>query len=361
MIGLLTKNIITNFSNVFEPLTIQQIDQEWAWSQLVGRMISIGKRHKYCSPLRSDNKPGIWFEYHNSILLIIDFGDKPNSHINCVTAWSRIKGIHWRKALREIHDKQGVRVVKKIEDKVREKEKVITIKECWTDEHENYCRLRGISPETREGRMYGVSSYTILSERTRTYILDELAFGYKYADGKYKIYFPTNPDYRFISNLKNNQVWISFVDSILLISKSHKDFLELLNVWEHSLTHVQSEPAWRDLLQDWSTFSEVLVFYDNDICGLTESYKIAKELNCKLIFIPSIDALTLVSKMDKDFINYLPKNLSSITNQFLCTDCPDSIEILNLTLLDFAGLKDYDDMVLSSLNEVEIFNWLITV
>ena len=96
---------------MFEQITIQDIDQEWAWSQLVGRSISIGKRHKYCSPLRPDNKPGIWFEYHNSILLIIDFSDRSNSHINCVTAWSRLKGIHWKKALREIYEKQGVRVI----------------------------------------------------------------------------------------------------------------------------------------------------------------------------------------------------------------------------------------------------------
>lgn len=341
---------------MFEQITIKDIDQEWAWSQLVGKMVNAGKKYKYCSPLRNDNQPGVWFDWHDGILLIIDFGDKPNSHINCVTAWSRIKGIHWKKALREIYDKQGVRVIRQVKEKVKEKEKVITITECWTWQHQMYCDIRGINPE---GRMYGVSSYTILSERTRTYLVDELCFAYKYADGKYKLYFPNNKELRFLSNLKNHEVWLRYVDSILLVSKSHKDFLELLNAWEHSLTHVQSEPGWRELLQDWSTYKEVYVFYDNDKVGLSEAYKIAKQLNCKIIFIPTVDALHLVSKMEKDFINYLPDNLKSLYLEFSCNDCPDNLRTSEVSLLEMAGLKDYDDLVISSLNEKEIFQWII--
>lgn len=345
---------------MFEQITIQDIDQEWAWSQLVGRSISVGKRFKYCSPLRPDSKPGVWFEYHNSILLIVDFSDKGNSHINCVTAWSRVKGIHWRKALYEIYDKQGVRVVKRIEDKIKEKEKTITITECWTKEHEKYCQKRGLTPEVREGRMYGVSSYTIHSERTRTYLVDELCFGYKYSDIKWKIYFPNNKTCRFISNLKNKDTWLLYKDPILLIAKSHKDFLELSQVWEHSLTHVQSEPAWKDNLMDWSTFSKVFVFYDNDVRGLEESYKLCKQLNATNIFIPTVDSLSLLHKLPEDFINYLPSNLSSIVREFMCNDCPDSIQLLTYNLFEFSGMKDMDNLVTSELDHIEIFKWLTT-
>lgn len=344
--------------NMFQQITIQDIDQEWAWSQLVGRMISVGKKYRYCSPLRGDNSPGVWFEYHNGILLIVDFADRKNSHLNCVTAWSRIKGIHWKKSLREIYDKQGVRVIKKVKEKVKEVEKVISITECWTQEHDEYCVVRGINPT---GRVYGVSSYTIVGERTRTWLVNELCFAYKYADGKYKIYFPNRgkDEQRFISNLRGNEVWSKYVDSTLLIGKAHKDFLELLNVWEHSLTHVQSENTWSDLIMDWSVYKEIFILLDNDKTGLNNAYEIAKQIKGKILFIPTVDSLNLVSKLPEDFIKYLPSNLSSIVREFNCNDCPDSIEVATYPLLRLAGIKDFDHLVMSELDQLKIFKWII--
>lgn len=339
---------------MFESISIQDIDQEWAWSQLVGRAISIGKRHKYCSPLRADSKPGVWFEYYNSILLIVDFSDKSNSHINCVTAWSRIKGIHWRKALYEIYDKQGVRVIKKVEVKEVKKEKTISITECWTKEHEKFWSNRTVD----RTKTFGVQSYTIVSERTRTVIVDELCFAFKYADGKYKLYFPNNKEYRFYSNLKPNEVWLNYVNNSVLISKGHKDYQQIFPLWEHSLTMIQSENSWYDMVLEWSTYGDKLVFFDNDLPGLKNAYELTKQIEGLFTFIPTVDALSIIQKFPEDFRSYLPSNLSNLVDSFMCDNCTDNLEVAGYPLYRLSGLKDFDNLRTSDLDYKKIFKWL---
>lgn len=343
---------------MFEQITIKDIDQEWAWSQLVGRMISVGKRYKYCSPLRNDNKPGVWFEYHNEILLIVDFGDKPNSHINCVTAWSRIKGIHWRKALREIYEKQGVRVKREVKEKVKKVEKIITFIETWSDKHQDYWNKREGVPDF----VKGVGSYTIHGDRTRTWIVDELCFSYVYSSSKCKLYFPERKkdEQRFISNLKPEDVFFNFVDETLLISKAAKDYWELLKVWEHSLTHVQCENCWHDMVDKWKVFESKWVFMDGDRAGIKNGYELSKEINAYMIFIPTVDSLNIASKMPEDFKELLPNNLRELLNQFTCTDCPDTLRVADYSLFELTSMKDYDDLVTRNLNEKEIFKWIIS-
>lgn len=341
---------------MFEQITIDSIDQEWAWSQLVGRSISIGKRHKYCSPLRPDNKPGIWFEYHNSILLIIDFSDRSNSHINCVTAWSRLKGIHWKKALREIYEKQGVRVIRQVKEKVKEVEKIITISECWEQKHQDYWDKRGGRPDF----VKGVQAYTIHGERTRTWLVDELCFAYKYSEGKYKIYFPfrDRSEQRFISNLKEDDVYLNYIDEHLLISKSSKDYSELLQVWSHSLTHVQCENCWQRMVSIWKPFESKLVYFDNDKAGLKNGLELAKQINGKVLFIPTVDSLELASKMEWE--DFLTDNLKLLLDEYKCTDCKDQLLVNGIPIQAFINMKDYDDLVCNpELNHESIFKWLI--
>lgn len=359
MTGLLIKNIITNFSNVFEQLNIHSIDQEWAWSQLIGRSINIGKKFRYCSPLRPDSSPGVWFEYHNSILLIVDFADKPNSHLNCVTAWSRVKGIHWKKALREIYDKQGVRVIRQVKDKVKEVEKIITIRECWEQRHEDYWLIRGGKPDF----VKGVSSYTIHGTNTRTWLVEDLCFAYVYVEGKVKLYFPNRgkDEQRFISNLKPQDVFLRYVDETLLISKAAKDYSELLHVWEHSITHVQCENCWHEMVDRWKVFETKIIYLDADRAGLKNAYELAKEIKGQIIFNPTLEALEIISKMEKDFINYLPSNLSNLVGKFMCDRCTDSISIDGYSIFAMLGMKDFDNIKTNpDLDEVRIFNWLLT-
>lgn len=340
---------------MFEQITIQDIDQEWAWSQLVGRSINIGKKHRYCSPLRPDSKPGVWFEYHNSILLIVDFSDKHNSHINCVTAWARVKGTHWRKALQEIYEKQGLRIIKRVEVKELKKEKTISIRDCWTKEHEKFWANRTVD----RTKTFGVESYTIVSERTRTVIVDELCFAFKYADGKYKLYFPNNKEYRFYSNLKPNEVWLNYVDNNVLISKGHKDYQQIYPLWQHSLTMVQSENSWHDMVLEWSTYGNKIVFFDNDLTGLKNAYELATKIEGKFTFIPTVDSLSIVQKFPEGFRSYLPSNLSNLVGIFMCDNCPDNIEVAGYPLFRLSGLKDFDNLVTSDLDYEKIFNWLM--
>lgn len=341
---------------MFEQITIQDIDQEWAWSQLVGRSISVGKRHKYCSPLRPDSKPGVWFEYHNSALLIIDFSDKGNSHINCVTAWSRLKGIHWRKALREIYDKQGVRVVRQVKDKVKEVEKIITISECWEQRHQEYWDKRGGRPDF----VKGVQAFTIHGERTTTILLDELCFSYVYVEGKCKLYFPERgkDKQRFISNLKPQDVFLKYVDETLLISKAHKDYSELLRVWDHSLTHVQCENCWHEMVDKWKVFEVKYIYMDADRAGLKNGLELAKQINGKVLFNPTVDSLELASKMEWE--DYLTDNLKLLLDEYKCTDCKDQLLVNGIPIQAFINMKDYDDLVCNpELNQELIFKWLI--
>lgn len=343
---------------MFEQITIQDIDQEWAWSQLVGRSINVGKKHKYCSPLRSDSKPGVWFEWSEDRLLIVDFADKSNSGITCVTAWSRVKGIHWKKALQEIYERQGVRTINRtVKKKIKSVEKIITISETWSKKHQDYWDKRGDKPDF----VKGVQAYTIHGERTRTWIVDEIAFAYKYSEGKYKIYFPfrDKTEQRFISNLKEDDVYLNYVDEHLLISKSAKDYSELLQIWKHSLTHVQCENCWSKMVNIWKPFESKLIYFDNDKAGLKNSFELAKQIDAKVLFIPTVDSLELASKMEWE--DYLTPNLKLLIDEYKCTDCKDQLIVNSIPIQAFISMKDHDDIVCNSqLNEKEIFQWLIT-
>ena len=309
---------------MFEQLTIKDIDQEWAWSQLVGRMISVGKKHKYCSPLRSDNSPGVWFEYHNDILLIIDFGDKPNSHINCVTAWSRIKGIHWRKALREIYERQGVRVKREVKEKVKEKEEcIIEVTPCWNKEHTAYWKKRFLKKPLN---VEGVCAFTISkSGRTRTYLCADIVFAYT-CNEKIKLYFPERTkSKRFLGNQTKNDLW--FFDkgsNVLIVSKSHKDALVINDNCEFNVTHIQGENYGhpdRYVLDQWIEKHDVIILWmDADRAGKEGAERLKKLINSDkvfLIYTPSDidckDADDVLVKYGKKFLSEL---INTLVNSF---------------------------------------------
>lgn len=309
---------------MFEQITIDSIDQEWAWSQLVGRTISVGKRHKYCSPLRPDSKPGVWFEYHNSILLIVDFSDKGNSHINCITAWSRVKGIHWRKALYEIYEKQGVRIVKRVETKeVKKESNEIKITPCWDKEHKEYWKKRFLSkPEN----VFGVCAFTMVSEKSsRTYMCDSLCFAYL-CNNKYKLYFPSGKKTKkFLGNQTRNDVW--FIDkgsNVLIVSKSHKDALVISDNCEYNITHVQGENFGhpdKEITDMWIEKHDVVfIWMDCDRAGVDGAERLQKKIGSdktRLIFTPEEleckDADDIVVKHGKQRLKEVLKNLTELS------------------------------------------------
>lgn len=274
---------------MFQQITLQDIDQEWAWSQLVGRSISVGKRFKYCSPLRSDSKPGVWFEWSEDRLLIVDFADKSNSGITCVTAWSRIKGIHWKKALQEIYEKQGVRVIKRVEIKeVKKESKEIQITPCWDKEHKDYWKKRGL---TKPENVFGVCAFTIISEKsTRTYMCDTLCFAYL-CNTKYKLYFPfEKKTKKFLGNQTKNDLWLFNKDSkILIVSKSHKDALVIQDNCDYDVTHVQGENFGHPdkcVTNQWiEKYDKIFIWMDADRAGKEGANRLQKHIESEKVFL----------------------------------------------------------------------------
>lgn len=321
---------------MYEKLTLASIDQVEAWSIIIGQTVQVGKSHLYCSPIRVDHKPKCYFEWYGEVLFLVDFANRLHKCVSCVQAWSIIRKVSSRVALRELYNKQlGKRTpLKKINKPkpISKQIKPFDYTEIWTQEHEAYWAVRGVK---KSNKITGASSYTqYFDDKSKTTIVNDLCFIYKHEVGT-KVYFPNRRKPRFISSVQAVATWTRVTDtSVLVITKSHKEYLELEALTDYNLFLVQSETSY-DVHVEYlkSLPNEKIVFFDNDDTGIECGLDFAQKINGKLCFIPKGDS-----------INSPYLNLKMVQ---YCNGFNSTLQILGVNMSEYRRLKDIDDYVMT--------------
>lgn len=298
-----------------------------------------------CSPFRADTNPSCYFERspYSGKLLFIDWGDSFRTHndcVDCIQRYYNLKNYYSSLAfIKEalINNKKFTLKHSPLSFsgnlKSEKKETIIKIKSrAFTLLDKYYWEKYGITKDNLlSDKVFSVNRYLIENEKgSNVYEVNNKTLCYCFSDfdnNKMKLYFPYSK-IRFKTNCSNNDVGgvrnLDYSDKQIVITKSYKDYRVLKNlgynsIWTQSETnHPNSE--FLSLLT--SIFSDIIIFFDNDITGIKGS-SILKEkieaLNGQAysLYLPEYllqenikDASDLYSKKGKEeLINFLNSSI----------------------------------------------------
>jgi len=292
---------------VTKELILSKITEENIMEHYLG--IPVNKKGKFCSPLRKDNNPtctyyrskggrlffrdwsgafyGDCFEvvmykfncsYYMSLQIIAnDFGlvSRPKLAVNPpLTEYTN-----------ETFEETGSAVIE------------VEIKDF--DQHElNYWLQYGINKKTlNKFKVFSCKNVWLNGNIYHFYRDKQLVFGYyggiKDNVEQWRIYFPTKRKYKFISNWKSKQLQGVFSHlkkggKHLVITKSLKDCMTLYEYGIPAIAPISEtifvERRQYEKLKE--KFDNIILFYDNDLPGISSMNKIRKKFDVDIMFIP---------------------------------------------------------------------------
>lgn len=139
--------------------------------------------------------------------------------------------------------------------------------------------------------VYPTQHIWLNKSRFYNYRDNDPAYAYGIGNGKYKCYFPLREDYRFIqsgSYIQGERLLPKTNEELLIITKSYKDVLLLKKLGYYAIAPA-SETSLIDLekIKEYKNqFDKVILNYDNDNAGKTNSMFHATTYEIKEIFIP---------------------------------------------------------------------------
>lgn len=261
------------------------------------------------SPLRQDTKPTCaFYKSRNGDLLMKDFG----GHKFCGNFISVVMekfSCNYHKALRIIANDFGIIKDPKIKvnppkieysGEILEETKTCQIQIEAQDFSEKQIRWWngfGISKETlKKFRVYSCKNI-FLNCNFFANSTDKIPM-YGYYGGKkdgveyWRIYMPTKKTYRFLSNWSKNMIQGAHMlpeeGELVVITKSMKDVMLLYELGIPAVAP-NSESTFLNKLQLAKLkkrFKHVVLFYDNDLAGLSAMNRIREEHDIKCIWLP---------------------------------------------------------------------------
>jgi len=115
----------------------------------------------------------------------------------------------------------------------------------------------------------------------------DVCYAYRFGDKKYKLYFPTRKEYRFLSTPVKIQGLNQLPEkgNILVITKSLKDVMTLheFDIPAIALSSEAVVPDEELLCKLRLRFKNIVMFYDNDTRGILSMQKVKSELPCMWI------------------------------------------------------------------------------
>lgn len=108
----------------------------------------------------------------------------------------------------------------------------------------------------------------------------------------WRIYYPTKKQYRFISNWKNHLIQgikqLPKTGNLLVITKSMKDVMTLRSLGVYSIAPCSENSFLTEsqLEKLKSRFKYIVLFYDNDLPGISNMNKIRKIHNIPCVWLP---------------------------------------------------------------------------
>lgn len=273
---------------------LSNIDQKLAFSILLEEMIEEGVFYK--SPFREDNSAGCFFEWYGGKLRFKDFAE-PNYHKQRRDIFEFVKDkfkVNFGEALKILQDnmeayelspesKQRLLLTTKSQEE-RTNNAVLFYKGRLFDKRDqNYWSRFLISrSELDSDGVTAVEKYGIIKGKRKVFLTPStICYAYSFGP-KVKLYKPYEQSkYKFITNCGSNDIGnlhnLPKIGKQLVISKSYKDSRVLRTtlesesvIWNQSENIIPSEEILTDLT---NRYSEVVVLYDNDQAGYSNSEK----------------------------------------------------------------------------------------
>lgn len=254
------------------------------------------KKGLFCSPLRKDNTPTCsYFRNKSGELIFHDFsGDFYGNFISVVM---RKYNVSYNKALNIIAEDFGLKKkvstrVVHIKESTSKFEKTgpakigIEIKD-FTDKELKWWKEYGITEEIlKKFKVYSCKNIFLNDELVNTFN-NNLMFGY-YGGKKnglelWRIYYPGRTTYRFLSNWPSKKLQgysqLPKSGKLLVITKSMKDCMTLYSLGINAIAPCSETLFVADaVIQELKNrFKYIVVFYDNDIPGISNMRKIKKK------------------------------------------------------------------------------------
>lgn len=141
-------------------------------------------------------------------------------------------------------------------------------------------------------------------------------------DELWRIYYPTKKQYRFISNWKDNLLQgmkqLPKDGNLLVITKSMKDVMTLRSVGVYAVAPCSENSFLTDSQFEKlkKKFKQIVLFYDNDLPGISSMNKIRKKYNLRCMWLPR-DSKT------KDISDYCKLYGIAATHNLIKDTCQD--------------------------------------
>lgn len=302
------------------------------------------EEYKYItSPFRIDQNPGCWFGYHNNKLYFYDFGNPAYNTIDCFQAVMIAYNLSsFKEVLIFIIENNFMMKIKTPKEllnitRINKINKQINFSpRKFLEFDKNYWQPYGISKQNLiDDKVFPISKIYINTEtEQKSFVTHDICYAYTdFGGGRMKFYFPyKKKQKRFMSSCNQNDIGnindLDLSSKSIVITKSYKDCRVLRNlninaVWFQNEGCIPDDDTLFGML---SYYDDIVVFYDNDVTGITSSQKISNHINnngfkSRSINLPErllieqkiSDPADLILKDKSNLINFLNEN--KIINQ----------------------------------------------
>ena len=288
-------NFIVLQPRITKDFILSKINQESIMQYYTGQ--DVNSKKLYTSVLRADRRVTCgYYKSKSGVLYLHDFAT--NEHLDCWNVVMRLYNCNFYKALdiiakdfnlidnSEVHNKVPLKVPSL---KETESAKIQVQIKDFTEEELNWWNDFGINKKLL--KKYHVFSvlHVFLNGQLKFTSSDKFPiFGYyfgkdKNGDEKWKIYFPTREEFRFLGNLNKKILQgykqLNNESDILIINKSMKDTIACRALGFDSVSP-NSETTFlldEQVEEFKSRFKHILIMFDNDKPGLHNLWRIRKQ------------------------------------------------------------------------------------
>lgn len=311
---------------------LSKVNQESIMQYYTGT--DVNSKKLFLSPLRVDNHVTCSiYKSKSGILYMHDFAT--NEHLDCWNLVMRLYNVSYFDALKIIAQDFNLVVgdfaktsSPKIVESLKETESAkiqVQIKD-FTEEELNWWKSFGISKKTlKKYHVFSLQHVFLNGELKFTSSIQCPIYGYYFGkdknhNEKWKIYFPTRNEFRFLNNtskkLLQGYKQLPKTGELLIISKSMKDIMAM---YEFNIPAVapNSETLFindKQLEEFKQRFKHILIFYDSDRPGKFNMAKIRREH-------PELNYYFLPKSLSKDFTDTIRQvgidKMKELVNQFM--------------------------------------------
>lgn len=248
---------------------------------------------KFCNPLRKDNKADCWFYWHGGVLYFHDPAWKQT--YTCINIVMNNEKCTYYKALNIVYDlffsnhTVSNYVVNRPKEDKKPRDIKVTIQPFTVIDIE-YLKSYGITSEfCKKVKWYSIKHYWLDDIMMYTYSNYNPCIGY-YFNGKWKLYFYKNKDWRFLSNTSKTDIqgynMLPETGDLLIITKSFKDVGTL---YEQGISAIapqaESIVIQQDIIDDLKQrFKVIYTLMDYDNAGIHLAWQMRKLYGIKPLF-----------------------------------------------------------------------------